>query len=90
MRCWRCCHEQEPSSLSVANLAWLYIGVGTSGSFAHMTELQARNLFRFDGVWIELTEVTAVICGVFFAPPPQLGSLACACLDSTPHNPKRS
>ena len=40
--------------LSVAILAWAYIGVGTVGFFVHMPGLQAWNAFRFDGVWIEL------------------------------------
>jgi hypothetical protein len=55
--------NQRP--LSVAILAWLYIGVGTVGFVAHLTEFRARNAFRFDGVWIELTELFAVLCGAF-------------------------
>lgn len=43
--------------LSVAIL----IGVGTVGFFVHMPGLQAWNAFRFDGVWIELIELSAVI-----------------------------
>jgi hypothetical protein len=51
--------------VAVTILAWLYIGVGTVGFFAHLTELHARNAFRFDGIWIELTELAAVLCGSF-------------------------
>jgi hypothetical protein len=51
--------------LSVTILAWLYIAVGTIGLFMHMRVLTRGNAFRFDGVWIELTELTAILCGVF-------------------------
>jgi len=51
--------------LSVAILAWLYIGVGTVGFVAHLSEFRAGNAFHFDGVWIELTELSAVLCGAF-------------------------
>jgi hypothetical protein len=51
--------------VSVTILAWLYIGVGTVGFFYHLTQFEARNAFGFDGVWIELTELSAVLCGAF-------------------------
>jgi hypothetical protein len=55
--------NQRP--LSVTILAWLYIAVGTVGFFGHLTGLNRRNVFQFDGVWIELTELTAILCGAF-------------------------
>jgi len=57
--------KRNPRPLSVAILAWAYIGVGTVGFFVHMPGLQTWNAFRFDGVWIELIELSAVISGTF-------------------------
>jgi hypothetical protein len=57
--------KENQRPLSVAILAWLYIGVGAVGSISHLSEFQARNGFRTDGVWIELTELSAVLCGAF-------------------------
>lgn len=51
--------------LSVTMLAWLYIAVGTAGFFLHLHELNRGNVFQFDGVWVELTELTAILCGAF-------------------------
>jgi len=49
--------------LSVTVLAWAYIGIGTVGFFFHLSSFQAENAFHFDGVWIELTELAAIISG---------------------------
>jgi hypothetical protein len=57
--------NSSPRPLSVAILAWVYIGVGTVGFFAHMPRSLAWNMFRFDVVWIELLELSAVISGIF-------------------------
>jgi hypothetical protein len=57
--------KENHRPLSVAVLAWLYIGVGAVGSISHLSEFQAGNAFPFDGVWIELTELSAVLCGAF-------------------------
>ena len=51
--------------LSVTILAWLYIGVGMIGFVSHFTEIHARNAFRYDGIWIEVVEVLAIVCGAF-------------------------
>ncbi len=51
--------------ISVAIVAWVYIAVGTIGFVAHFSEIHARNLFRYDGIWIEVVEVLAVVCGAF-------------------------
>ena len=51
--------------LSVTILAWVYIAVGTIGFAYHFTELQARDAFPIDGVWVELVRLLAIICGAF-------------------------
>jgi hypothetical protein len=51
--------------LAVTILGWLYLVVGTCGFVFHLTELDARSLFRYDGVWVELVEVLAIACGIF-------------------------
>jgi hypothetical protein len=51
--------------LSVIILACLYIGVGTMGFAYHFREFEARDAFQYDAVWIELTEVLAIVCGAF-------------------------
>lgn len=56
---------QNLRPISVTLLAWLYIAVGAIGFIAHFTEIHASNMFRFDGIWIEVVEVLAIICGVF-------------------------
>ncbi|MGH9699144.1 MAG: hypothetical protein ACRD5R_11795 [Candidatus Acidiferrales bacterium] len=56
---------QNLRPISVTLLAWLYIAVGAIGFIAHFTEIHASNIFRFDGIWIEVVEVLAIICGVF-------------------------
>ncbi len=50
---------------SVSILAWLYIGVGTVGFVSHFTEVHARNVFQYDGIWTEIIEVLAIVCGAF-------------------------
>lgn len=51
--------------LSVTILGCVYIAVGAIGFAYHWTELRAREAFRYDGVWIELVRLLAIICGVF-------------------------
>lgn len=48
--------------LSVTILGCLYIGVGTIGFADHFTEFLA---FQYDGLWVELIEILAILCGVF-------------------------
>jgi hypothetical protein len=57
--------KKNQCPISVAIVATLYIGVGTIGFVAHLAGFQSRNIFRFDGVWIELTELVAILCGAF-------------------------
>ncbi len=51
-----------PRPLSVLAVACLYIVVGAARFAYHFPELMA---FRQDAIWIELTELLAVVCGVF-------------------------
>lgn len=51
--------------LSVTILAWVYLAVGTIGFVYHLPELHANNALQFDGVWIELVRLLAVLAGVF-------------------------
>jgi hypothetical protein len=39
--------------------------VGTGGFVSHFSEVHARNAFRYDGIWIEVIEVLAIVCGAF-------------------------
>ena len=48
--------------ISVTILACVYLAVGVVGFAAHFHELLARYP---DAVWIELTELVAVLCGAF-------------------------
>ena len=48
--------------LSVTILGCLYIGVGTIGFAYHFTGFLA---FQYDGVWVELIEILAILCGAF-------------------------
>lgn len=51
--------------ISVTLLAWLYIAVGAVAFIGHFQDVHAANMFRYDGIWIEVVEVLAVVCGVF-------------------------
>jgi hypothetical protein len=46
--------------VSVIAIACLYLVVGIGGFMAHLDALRAP-----DGIWVELTECLAVVCGVF-------------------------
>ncbi len=50
--------------LSVVIVAWVYLLVGIGGFAAHFDSLLARNAFP-EGVSVEVTELAAVIAGVF-------------------------
>jgi len=51
--------------LAVTILGCVYIAVGMIGFAYHWTELRAGEAFRYDGVWIELVRLLAIICGAF-------------------------
>jgi hypothetical protein len=51
--------------LAVTILAWVYIAMGAVGVVYHLPELDANNALQFDGVWIELVRLLAVVAGVF-------------------------
>lgn len=46
--------------VSVVVIACLYVAVGIGGFVAHFGELRAP-----DGIWVEITESLAIVCGVF-------------------------
>jgi hypothetical protein len=39
--------------------------MGTVGFVYYLTELQATNAFQYDGMWVELIRILAIICGAF-------------------------
>lgn len=51
--------------IGVTILALVFIAVGTTGFVYHFPGFQAHDLFHYDAVWIEVTELLAVICGAF-------------------------
>jgi hypothetical protein len=46
--------------VSVIVIACLYLAVGIGGSVAHFSQHRAP-----DWIWIEITELLAIVCGVF-------------------------
>lgn len=50
--------------LSVTTVAWVYIAVGVMGSIYHLRETLANHDYR-NGTIIELTEITALVAGIF-------------------------
>jgi hypothetical protein len=55
--------QQRP--LSVTILAWVYIAVGTIGLVYHVSDLRDGNALAFDGVWIELVRLLAIVAGAY-------------------------
>jgi len=51
--------------LPVTILAWVYIAVGIVGFAFHLRDLHANNALQFDGVWVELARLLAVLAGAF-------------------------
>jgi len=51
--------------LSVTILGCVYIAVGAIGFVYHLSDFHARDAFQFDGVWIELIRLLAILCGAF-------------------------
>ena len=51
--------------LSVTVLACLYVVIGVVGFAYHLPELLSANAFRFDALSVELTELFAVLSGLF-------------------------
>jgi hypothetical protein len=52
--------SRKKMPVSVAVIACLYLAVGIGGFVAHYGELRAP-----DGIWVEVTESLAIVCGVF-------------------------
>jgi hypothetical protein len=55
--------NKRPLSLTI--LGCIYIAVGTVGFVHHFKEFDGRHAFQYDAVWIELTELLAIVCGGF-------------------------
>ncbi len=51
--------------LPVTVISCVYLLVGTAGFAYHFNEIQLRNAFRYDAVWVELVEIVAVVGGTF-------------------------
>jgi len=55
--------RQRPLSITI--LACVYIVAGAIGFAAHLTDFRASDAFRYDGIWIELVRLLAVLAGAF-------------------------
>jgi len=55
--------NKRPISITV--LAGLYLLVGTVGFVFHFREILDRHAFQYEDALIELTELLAIVCGVF-------------------------
>jgi hypothetical protein len=51
--------------LTVTGIALLYIAVGTVGFVYHLQEILKNGGFDRYNIWIEVSEVTAIVAGVF-------------------------
>jgi hypothetical protein len=49
----------------VVIVACVYLAVGIAGFAFHFPDLQAVQVFQYDGLWIELTEFLAILAGAF-------------------------
>ena len=51
--------------LAITFLALLYLAVGLIGIVHHFPDLRVTPGFHWEDVWIEATELLAILCGVF-------------------------
>ena len=51
--------------ISIMILASVYLMVGTVGFAVHFREILVRHAFQYDDALVELTELVAIVCGVF-------------------------
>lgn len=51
--------------ISVTILGSVYLTVGAVGFAVHFNGILARHAFQYDDALIELTELIAMVCGVF-------------------------
>jgi hypothetical protein len=51
--------------IAITILASLYLLVGTVGFVFHFREILDRHAFQYEDALIELTELIAIVCGVF-------------------------
>jgi hypothetical protein len=57
--------NERKRPLSVTILGWVYIIVGVGGFVSHLGDLRANSPFQFDGIWVEMVRLLALVCGVF-------------------------
>jgi hypothetical protein len=57
--------QMNKRPLSVTLIAFLYLIVGIVGFAFHGWEIVARHAFHYDDALIELTELIALVCGLF-------------------------
>jgi hypothetical protein len=55
--------NKRPMSITI--LASVYLMVGTVGFAVHFSEILARHAFQYDDALVELTELIAIVCGLF-------------------------
>jgi len=51
--------------ISITAIASVYLMTGTLGFAVHFREILARQAFQYDDALIELTELIAIVCGMF-------------------------
>jgi hypothetical protein len=51
--------------ISITIVAAVYLIVGAVGLVAHFSDSLSRRAFQYDDGLIELTELTAIVCGLF-------------------------
>jgi len=54
-----------PRPLSVTVIAGLYIAMGAIGGVLHFLEFRTEPAFQYDVVWAELTQVLAIVAGIW-------------------------
>jgi len=55
--------KKRPVSITV--VGYLYIVTGAAGFAYHFNEITAQSALRYDGVWVELVRLTAIVCGAY-------------------------
>jgi hypothetical protein len=55
----------SPRPLSVTILSCLFIAAGAFGVAQHAMRINPKHLFAYDGVWIVLVSLVAIVAGVF-------------------------
>jgi hypothetical protein len=51
--------------LSVTIISWLFIAMGVIAFVYHFIEFSTRHTFQYDGLWVLLLRLIAIVAGVF-------------------------